>query len=93
MMTWQDARDIHKALVDLRSGDPVRMDVGELALLRLARHSPTACACPHYPSERSRDCFAHPYILRSALEASTAGTVTLRGAVASIRAKLGEERP
>lgn len=76
-------------LSDLRSGANGRIEDAERRLIALAGLSPTACACPDYPIRRSRECWAHPYIMESAAKAFLGPT--LKSATVAIRRAIGVE--
>ena len=91
-MNNAERADLRSAIADLRSGDPNDIARGERVLARLAGYSLASCSCPVYPTERSPTCYAHGYVIKSALVAATRGTSTVRGAVMAIRGRYKEDR-
>lgn len=55
----------------LRSGNPLEIEDAERMLIRESGiGSPATCRCPDFPQQRSAQCWAHGYIIRSCLKAA-----------------------
>lgn len=87
-MTRVEQATILHCVRKLRSGARFDIHQGERALLQIAGASSSSCSCPNYPSEKSKDCFAHTYITESVVQSETGLDLESARHVARIKARL-----